>query len=327
MMKDMNELDATDEMKLRINTNGGNPQDGVGVVAKFQEFDGPKSVQVDGRAYSTGCLFLLYTENVTALDVSKFMIHRAGYPSWYEKEYMTDAQKSDLVSLNKDYEKAFRQKVNAQVFEAATGKKIKDIFNVEMEREDVFFDAKLAKKIGLVDKVVKLTPNAAAEIQSEMVQIAAKYTGDDRYILDFATDPEADAGNVENTNSKTKKHNMNKNELLAAHPEICAELIADGVAKENARVAAWMTGISIDAEAVKRGIESGDDYTQKDMAEFAQKQTAQILKNATVNDANENNEVDLDANNAGDKGEENNAEPTATEKFEAKLDAHLGLNK
>jgi len=327
MMKDMNELESGDELKLRINTNGGNPQDGVGVVAKFQEFDGAKSVQVDGRAYSTGCLFLLYTQNVTALDVSKFMIHRAGYPTWYESEYMTDAQKQDLISLNKDYEKAFRQKVNAQFFEAATGKKIKDIFNVEMEREDVFFDAKLAKKIGLVDRVVKLTPTAEAEIQSEMVQIAAKYTGGENDNENFASVPEAEAGKNEKNKSQIKNHNMNKKELLAAHPEICAELIADGVAKENTRVSAWMTGAAIDMDAVKAGIESGNDYTQKDMAEFAQKQTAQILKGATVTDADANKDVDLDANNAADKGSEGKEAPTAAEAFEAKVDAHLNLSK
>jgi ATP-dependent protease ClpP protease subunit len=63
-----------DDISVRVNTNGGNPEYGWGSVAKFAEHPGKKSCKVDGKAYSFGAYFLCYTEDVEALDVSQHFL-------------------------------------------------------------------------------------------------------------------------------------------------------------------------------------------------------------------------------------------------------------
>ena len=88
-------------IEVRINTDGGDPQDSAGLMAKFQDFAGEKTVTVDGRAYSTGLFMSLYADKVQALDVSNFMVHRAGHSEWFEaSEAFTDQRKNNLVSIN-----------------------------------------------------------------------------------------------------------------------------------------------------------------------------------------------------------------------------------
>lgn len=327
-MNAMAEVDPDDGMFLRINTDGGQPQDGFGIMAKFGEYTGEKTVQVDGRAYSTGLFLLCYAEKVNALDVSKFMVHRAGYSRWFEEsEYFTPELKSHLIDVNKDLERAFRAKIDVKKFEELKGVKIKEIFNIDKPRTDVFFDAKEAKQIGLVDKVIKLTPKMAASINSNMVELAAKYPGGNMYDQnEIVETPSADSNNDEQINSQIKNDNMNKKELLAAHPEVCSEIKADGVAEEKARVEAWMANLHIDADAVKAGIESGKGISQKDIVEFGHKLQAKIVADATKDDADKNATLDLDANNASEKGGADNDQKSDLEKIEARIDAHLNIN-
>ena len=326
-LKAMNEVDPDDGMLLRINTDGGQPQDGFGLAAKLQEFTGAKEVQVDGRAYSTGLFLLCYAEKVQAIDVAQFMVHRAGYSEWYEKsEFFTPEAKENLVAINKSLEKAFRNKIDVKKFEELKGVKIKELFDIEKPRKDVFFTAVEAKKIGLIDKVIKITPSAMLEINASMESIAAKYEGGQ--IHKKIDEPvSADSGNTKSEKTQIlNSKKMTKEELLSAHPAICAELIADGAKKEKARVGAWMVNIDVDAAAVKAGIEAGEPLSQKDMAEFAQKQMNAIAKKGLEDDSTGTVETDkatVDAAAAAAaKGE-----PTAMESLEASIDAHLKINE
>lgn len=321
MISAMNEVEPDAEMLLRVNTDGGQPQDGFGLAAKFAEFAGKKSIQVDGRAYSTGLFLLCYSENVQAVEPAQFMVHRAGYSEWFEgSEFFTEALKANLVSINKSLEKAFRNKIDVAKFEELKGVKIKDLFDIEKPRTDVFFTAPEAKKIGLINKVVKITPATQKKVNAQMEQIAAKYDGGEIYknIVDPVS---AESNNDEKTNSQIKIKTMTKKELLAAHPEICAELIADGVAKEKERVGAWMVNAEIDLNAVKAGIDSGKDFGQKDMAEFGQKQIALNAQKGLENDSTD--DVDTDPKNQ--PTEDPSAEKSAAEKLEASIDAHLEI--
>jgi len=327
MMKSMADVEPDEEMFLRINTDGGQPQDGFGLAAKFAEFTGSKSIQVDGRAYSTGLFLLCYADTVNALDVSSFMVHRAGYSEWFEKsEFFTPEVKANIVAINKDLERAFRGKIDGKKFEELKGVKIKDIFDVEKPRVDVFFTAVEAKKIGLVKNITKITPTAMLQINAQMHEIAAKYTGGEIH-KNIVEPVVADSNNqsiITPQIQNSKK--MNKKELLAAHPEICAELIADGVAKEKSRVGAWMVNLQIDANAVKAGIDAGGEFTQKDMAEFGQKQMAIIAKGGLEKDSNLNATINVDENNNNDGGG-SDAKPTELEAIEARINAHLNINQ
>ena len=95
LIASINEL-TTEKLTLRINSDGGNPQDIFGLVRKWKEYQGEKTVAVDGRANSTLFFFLAYCDNCEALDVSQFILHRAAYGGGYESQM----SESDKLSLN-----------------------------------------------------------------------------------------------------------------------------------------------------------------------------------------------------------------------------------
>lgn len=256
-IKSMNEADG--DITVRINSGGGEPDYGWGMVAKFKEYEGKKTVKVDGKAYSMGAFIAMYADNVEALDVSTFMVHRAAYPTWFEgSEYFTKELKENLTNINKSLETAFKNKVNVEEFEKMKDVKVKDIFSMD-DRIDVFLNAKEAKKIGLVSKVVKITPSKAAEINSN-VKLAASVDTD----LTVQAPKEKPANEIQ-TQINTK---MNKSELKEKHPELYAEIVGLGVEQEKERVSAWAKWKDIDAKLTMEGIESGNDMKASDISEF-----------------------------------------------------------
>src|SRR5690606_2521904 len=153
-----------DDVHVRISTNGGSVEQGWTLLALLDSFTGNKSISVDGRAYSMGAMMCLYSDSVEAYDVSKFMIHRASY-GWIENtEYFTDEMKSQLDSINNSLKAKMKSKLNADAFKTALGVSIDDVF--KGERKDYFFDAKTAKKIGLISKIKTLDSVAKSEINA-----------------------------------------------------------------------------------------------------------------------------------------------------------------
>jgi ATP-dependent protease ClpP protease subunit len=58
----MNELDGTEELTVRINSNGGEPNSMAGMIDKFQSYAGPKKIKIDGKAFSSAFFFALYVD-------------------------------------------------------------------------------------------------------------------------------------------------------------------------------------------------------------------------------------------------------------------------
>ena len=216
----INSIDG-DSLVVRMDTNGGDPQSTFGMVAKFNEFDGDKLLKVDGRANSSGFFFVAMVENVEALDVSEFVVHRAAYPEWVESsERFTDEMKANLKTINDHLKKAFEKKVDIKAFEELKGVKVKEIFSMD-SRIDVKLTAKEAKKICLIKKINKLTPEMTALIDSKRFDVAANYT----------PKPE----NKKEEQPKVEKK-MTKEEFKIAHPEAYASVVGEGVAKRNAEI-------------------------------------------------------------------------------------------
>lgn len=272
-IEDFTEKTANNEdIVVRVNTPGGNPEYTFGMVAKFSEYTGKKKIQVDGKAYSGGLYFLCYGEENESLDVSEFLLHRAAYPSYYENdvEFFTDAVKGNLERINKSLRKAFEAKVDVPLFEQLTKCNLDEVFSME-NRVDVFFSADIAKKVGLISKINKITPTKKAEIDSyinsKIVQIAAEYKG--------ATQEEI-----------IKTNTMTLDELKAKHPELFAQAfdlgVTSGIAKEKDRVKSCLVFAEIDLVGVKAAIESGEALTATAMAEFmlktASKKTLETIE-------------------------------------------------
>jgi len=264
----LNLLDSQD-VTIRIASNGGNPEYGFGVIAKIQEHaqKAKVNIKVDGKAYSMGAFFLAYVDNAEALDVSEFLIHRAAYPVWYENDsdWFDDATKGNLERINKSLRAALEAKIDVAKFEEITDYTLDQIFSMD-GRIDVYLNAKQAKSIGLISTITKITPAKSAEIASYMTKIAAKKT----------VEMNANLGVAEQTSiNKPKNKVMTITEFKTQHPDLAAQLIEEGVQEERDRVGAWAAFMAVDSETVLAKIEAGAKMSQKDMAEMAAKSISQ----------------------------------------------------
>jgi len=252
----LNDINDDDELIVRVNSDGGSPEYGFGMIAKFIEHKGKKTVKIDGKAYSAGAFFALYADNVEALDVSEFLIHRAAYPNWFEgSESFTDELKGNLERINGSLKKALESKVDAKLFEQITDTKISEIFAMD-SRKDVFLTAKQAKELGIVTKINKITPAKKAEIEAKMIEVGASKP--------FITETE-----IEKEEIKLEK--MDLNELKSKFPSVYAEAFNEGLKSEKDRVEAILVYQHIDAKGVKEAIESGEVLSAKAREEFALK--------------------------------------------------------
>lgn len=263
----VNELEPTDELVVRVNTKGGNPEYGWGMVAKFAEFKGKKSIKVDGQAHSMGLMFLAYADNIEVLDVAEGVLHRAAYPDWFESsDYFTEALKGNLERINSSLMTAFKNKVDVAKFEELKGVKLKQVFSMD-DRIDVFLTAQDMKKIGLVDKINKITPKKAASLvaignqDKSIVNLAAEYI------------PEA----TQDIKDKPKNNKqMTIEDLKANHVEVYNKVFnlgsEAGIAERNDTVNAWLTFNDVDAKAVSEGIKSGDKLSQAKSMELMRKE-------------------------------------------------------
>lgn len=255
------EKDENSEIVVRVNTPGGDVDYAWGAVAKFSELKNKKTVKVDGKAHSMGLYFCCYTEDVEAVDVSEFLLHRAAYPSWIENDpdYFTEDRQASLDRMNKKLRAAFEGKVDVPLFEQITKVTLDQVYSMEGQL-NVRLTAQQAKRIGLIKSYTTITPKKKADIAARMFEITAKSNG-----LEIAA----------KVDEPIKIKTMNIDQLKAEHPNVYAQIFAlgvtDGVATERDRVEACLTFIDADAKGVKEAIASGKPLSAKQMAEFTLK--------------------------------------------------------
>lgn len=274
-------------LTTRVNCRGGDVMAGFGMIAKYAEYKGPKKIKVDGCAYSMALFMLAYAEDVEALDVSEFLIHRAAYPEWIERdpEIMTADMWANLDRMNKSLRTAFENKIGAEgvaEFERLKGVKLKDIFSNE-GRKDVTFSAAEAKKIGLINRIEKITPAKKSAISADMQRIAAEAMALGYNVAAPAPTPAPVSEVPVSTPKKEilKPRHMTLEQLKAEHPAIFDAAVKIGVEKENERVKAFLEFQDVDAAGVKKGIIEGKDLTPSQMAEFGRKMFSAAALDAT----------------------------------------------
>jgi ATP-dependent protease ClpP protease subunit len=300
-----------DGLTVRINSGGGELDYGFGMVAKFAEFEGSKTVKVDGLAGSMAAFFTVYADNVEALDVSRFVFHRAAYPQWIENntELFDESRRKSLEDANAKLRSALEAKVDASQWERITGVSIDEMFSME-GRIDVELDAEQAKELGIVNKINRITPTKRAEIDAKMLSVAEKFSGMKL------------AAKVEEKEDKPKTIvKMNIEKFKTEHPDIYAKVLKQGEEQERDRVSAWMAYVDIDAKAVTEGIEGGKGISQKAMAELSRKAFSKEALTAT--EKNNAPEVSTDEPTSKEK-------PKGTdelEAFRASYKSELGINK
>tara|TARA_R110002051_G_scaffold38727_3_gene82098 strand:- start:1325 stop:2260 length:936 start_codon:yes stop_codon:yes gene_type:complete len=280
-----------EDIVLRINTSGGGPEDMYSIIAKFTEHEGNKIIKVDGKAYSAGAFLLAYSNNVEALDTSKFLIHRASYGQVFEKSpRMTKELWDNLKSINESMREGFEAKVDADKFKEVSGVSLDEVFSLD-SRIDVFLNAKQAKEIGLVDRIVKITP----EIQSRL----EAFHNEEAYEI---------------VKPNSKLNNMKIDQMKADHPELFAQVLALGVSQEQDRVESVMVFAHLDLDKSKEILASGNCLSEKDKAEFSLK-AMQVNSLQTM--VTESPEAVVTAPVVAEN------EPTAFSSFQAELDETL----
>lgn len=109
---------------------------------------------------------------------------------------------------------------------------------------------------------------------------------------------------------------MTKEELQAQHPQLFTEVVAAGVAKERTRVLAFAEFADTDPEAVKAGLEGGDEPNSLFFAKMAKKAMVSQVKT----DAEDDSPGEVDP-----QTEKLTGEQTEFSKLEAEVAAELGL--
>lgn len=257
-------VNADEEVTIRVNSPGGSVFDSWGLFAKMKEH-GNVTAKVDGLAASSAFNLLMYAKNVEALDVSTIMLHRA------DAYADTEEQKQMLAKINKDLRAKLEARVDADNFKKVTGYTMDDMFNPET-RVNIWLTAKQAKELGIVSKITKLKP----EEQKAMAEAMAHWT------LNVA---------AEHNPANSNPTNMTLEQLKAQHPalynQIYAEASAAAIKAERIRVNTFLAWVKADPVAVMKAIKEGTEATSDVIAELQVKaMSAEGLKNLE-NDSHE----------------------------------------
>ena len=266
----LNSIPKDEDVLVRLNSPGGSVFAGWGMIAAITEREGKTTVKVDGNAASMAFFLTLFFDNVEALDVTGFMIHKA--TAYIE----TEDDRKMLTMANTALRDKLKARVNEVEFERVTGISVDQLFDGDIRR-DIWLTAKEAKQIGLVDKVVRLEPREIEAMQDKLVAFAEfnAVEGVDSHGSDEGGSTGTDRNNVEQKNEKV----MTIEEFKTSNPELYAQILQDGVNQERDRVMALMTFVEIDAKTVKEAIEKGEGLTQKFQAEMLNKSISKnVLK-------------------------------------------------
>jgi len=260
------EVPENEDIEVWINSPGGSVFAGWSIIAALNEMKGKKTAKVMGDASSMAFYALLFMDYVEAIDVISLTVHRAdGFVE-------TDEDKAYLAKINKDLRTKMEKRINADTFKEVTGYSFDDIFNPDT-RINVVIDAKAAKKIGLIDKIIRLDPKEIAALDKKMIGF-----------VDFVAENKIDTVkkpiSIDINNEKTKK-TMTKAEIKAQFPEVYAEIVND----ERSRVQGIIEFLDIDPSACKTQIDSGIEPNAKFFAEMTRKSIAVNMVKEAKNEA------------------------------------------
>lgn len=310
-----------EDVEISMDSNGGDPQAAFGMIRKLQKHEGNTSLEIHGRAYSMGAFFACYTNNASSLDVSDFLFHRAALPYWVEND--PEAMKAELprlTAINNHLRTALEAKVDVDKFERITNTTLDQLFSLD-GRIDVKLNAKQAKQVKLIDKIITITPEISAKREANALvtnnQLAAHFTGKE------ITKPVIATELIEDNTTSNKDMDLNK--LKTEHPSVYAQAVTEGhtqgVKQENERVSAFLVFADVDLKAVKAGIESAEALSTVQMAELTRKSvSAEILK-GLEGEAPEAVVTDASAEEA--KTEEEIAKDAKIAEFEANVKNNL----
>lgn len=262
----MNDIPVEDDIEVWINSPGGRVFAGWSIIGALQKRKGKTSVCVMGHAASMAFFFPLFADYSEALEVTKFMIHRA------DMYVETPEEQLFLDNINKDLRKQVEQRINQQLFTEITGVTFNDIFDPK-QRKEVWINAKDAKKIGLINDVRKFTKKEIDSFSEKLVAFA-DFSEPTQEPTQRSEQPESNL----NTNNNKNRVKMTLAEIMAQHPELVAQIQTGAVTAERERVGAYMAFLDVDKENVVKAVKEGTAFNSAVMAEMTVKLTAHVGK-------------------------------------------------
>lgn len=280
----LGEIPKDQDVTVRLNSPGGSVFAGWGIIAALQERTGRNILKVDGNASSMAFFMVPFFDEVQALDVTNFMIHRAD--AYIENE---DDQKW-LDEINKTLRSKLEKRIDPDSFAEVTGVTFDEIYKGETRRE-IWITAKQAKKLGLVDKVVRLEPREIEAINKNLVAFS-KF--DSAETVEQPQGSEQEKGKI-NINLTQKK--MTRQELNAQAPDLVAAILAEGQEIERKRVRTILKFSHIDAKVCNEMITDGKEPDSEFFADMQLKAISQKQLDAIKEETKEEIKIDPTAEN------------------------------
>ncbi len=225
------------DVNVRLMTNGGYTSSGSAIITHLANYKGKKLISVDGDVASMGAFFLLFGDFNEMSNTSELMFHKADFPSYYTP---SDEEKANLARENERFK---------SIMEFKLGEKgaslISKVFE-EGKRNDVYLTAKEALEIGIIQKIVEISPEQKAAMNNEYLKSMI-------------------------SNTKSNEIQISPMEDEKKLKEAADKAANTALQAEQERVASWMVYIDVDKQAVIDGIKSGNKITEVERSEFSLK--------------------------------------------------------
>lgn len=249
------------DAEMLINSGGGSVTAGYGMIAEFKASPKQPKIKVHGMAASMMANFLLFAKKgtVSALKQSTFLIHRAS--SFAEQR---ESEKKIISNMNAEFKAAFINKIDVAKFEEIAEASVDRVFDTDMPVLDIPLTAVEALDIGLVDSLDDLNSDQISAINTSIIEANA-----------------ANAPVLIPIENKFVNKNKRKMEKQFTQSDVDAA-VAAGVDKallaskelEAQRVAEWTVFADADAEAVAKGISSGNTITMAEISALSTKRAS-----------------------------------------------------
>lgn len=257
----MNSLDENkdDEIEISWNSLGGSVYAGQQFADYLNNKDFKLTANVSGIAASMGASLLGFFDHVKGAAQADIMIHSA-----------SGGSKETLKNTNLFLYEALKKKINEDVFEQITGKKLKNVMLAEGDdRVNVWFTGKDAKKMGLFDEVYDLLSpkNNALELPTSEIGYSIPDYIKDKY-------------NHKKIDNKMEIKDLTLAKLQVENPDLYNSIFNAGKEAERKRVIEINNYTKYDFEKANELIKGGQNLSISDVEHFMEKKfNAQTVEN------------------------------------------------
>lgn len=267
---------TSDEIDVRINSNGGSVFTAQAIYSSLKRHPASVNVYIDGIAASAATIIAMAGDKIIMPENTMMMIHSPLVGVYGNADELRDT--ADILDKVRD--------TIVAVYRDKSG--LDDDKILELMAEDTYLTAAEALDFGLVDEVSPALKIAAHRGKNGTVSVNGLTIDNERYSLlpeDWRASVESqqDSGVTGKKPKQKESVAMTLDELKAQHPDLYADVVAQGVEAERARIQAiedmvipghealataakFETGISAEAfaiELVKAEKATKDDFLNK----------------------------------------------------------------